>query len=325
VRTLICDIGGTNVRATVEDPSLADASIVRLQTQALGSSEALAAALHEAFPEAVQRIVFAVAGTVESGPRAWLTNAGFWLEGKAFASLLDGSSRCQSPAPSPAQMVWLNDLEAAGYGARVRPKRALRMAPRPIEAPRPRLVIAPGTGLGVALDADPVGGALGIYPTELGHMLYPFDVTSRDECAFAESLTAELGRTPLVEDVLSGAGLRASRAHRGKAPVLKHQGESHQEINHQEINHQDAARPPDATAGDIAWYTYLFARWLRDLALGFDIVLSGSIPHAHPFEPAIRHWFSLPHRMQAALDRATIWQTEEPEVVLHGAWAVANA
>jgi glucokinase len=193
---LVADIGGTNARFALarngrvgETLSLRVADHPRFE-EALGVARA-------ALPGAT-RFLCAVAGPVEPG-RAALTNAPWVIEAAALPF---------------DEVRLLNDLEAMGWSLDAADAETWRAgAP---EADAPRLVIAPGTGLGLA-----VRHAAGVTATEAGHSAFaPHD---DEEAALLAHLRARQGVVS-NEDLLCGEGLprlaAALAALRGAPPPM---------------------------------------------------------------------------------------------------------
>lgn len=197
-RALVADIGGTNARfALAEHGRPGDALTLRVADHAR-FEDALAAA-RLALPGA-RRFLCAVAGPVEPR-RAALTNGDWTIAADALPF---------------DEVVLLNDLEAMAWALPA-------LAPPELETWRggmpatdaPALVIAPGTGLGLAM-------RLGdrVVATEAGHSGFaPADAA---EAALLDHLRARQGAVS-NEDLLCGSGLprlaAALAALRGAPPA----------------------------------------------------------------------------------------------------------
>ncbi len=136
----------------------------------------------------VARCVIALAGPVGAGPVA-MTNAPWVLDPTRLSEQLGG-----------APVTLLNDLEAMAWGLDALAAEGSELLAEG-EAVRgaPRLVVAPGTGLGMAIALDGQ-----VIATEAGHSAFaPGDAT---EDALLARLRASQGAVS-NEDLLSGGGL----------------------------------------------------------------------------------------------------------------------
>lgn len=207
---LVGDIGGTNARfalwrdqqveavrvlPTVDYPRPEDA--IRAYLQDVGQSV-----------EALQAVCLACAGPV-SGDEFVFTNNHWRLSRKAF---------CQDLGLS--DLLLINDFTAMALGmTRLRDGELIEVCPGQSEVGRARLVIGPGTGLGVATLLPLDGGAWHALPGEGGHVCLPIG-TAREAALWAR-LHDKLGHVN-AEAILSGGGLlelyRTSCAVDGESP-----------------------------------------------------------------------------------------------------------
>jgi len=195
VTALVGDIGGTNARfalwrdgqiesvrvlPTIEYPRPEDA--IRAYLRGIGQSV-----------EALQAVCLACAGPV-SGDEFAFTNNHWRLSRKAF---------CQDLGLS--DLLLINDFTAMALGmTRLRDGELIEVCPGQSEAGRARLVIGPGTGLGVATLLPLEGGSWRALPGEGGHVCLPIG-TSREAALWAR-LHEKLGHVN-AEAILSGGGL----------------------------------------------------------------------------------------------------------------------
>lgn len=193
-QALVADIGGTNARFALADDNDVSASATLAVADFAGPAEAALAflALHHHPP--VNRAVFALAAPVD-GDCVRLTNAGWVFDRVALADTLE--------LPLSAVHL-LNDFEALALALpALRDDELLALGDgRAVDA-APRLVLGPGTGLGVAglLRAGRHWQAL---PGEGGHQT----LAAGDE---RESAILALARREFshvsAERLLSGSGL----------------------------------------------------------------------------------------------------------------------
>ncbi|KJH81440.1 glucokinase [Pseudomonas sp. KSR10] len=209
---LVGDIGGTNARfalwrdqqiesvrvlPTIDYPRPEDA--IRAYLRGVGQSV-----------EALQAVCLACAGPV-SGDEFVFTNNHWRLSRKAF---------CQDLGLS--DLLLINDFTAMALGmTRLGDDELITVCEGHSEPGRARLVIGPGTGLGVATLLPMPDGSWHALPGEGGHVCLP--VGSVREAALWQHLHEKLGHVN-AEAVLSGGGLlelyRASCALDGEPATL---------------------------------------------------------------------------------------------------------
>lgn len=209
---LVGDIGGTNARfalwrnqqiesvrvlPTVDYPRAEDA--IRAYLQGTGQSV-----------EALQAVCLACAGPV-SGDEFAFTNNHWRLSRKAFCEDLGLSD-----------LLLVNDFTAMALGmTRLREGELIEVCPGRSEPGAARLVIGPGTGLGVATLLPLPGGGWKALPGEGGHVCLPIG-TAREAALWAR-LHDKFGHVN-AEAILSGGGLlelyRTSCALDGELPKL---------------------------------------------------------------------------------------------------------
>jgi len=188
-RTLIADLGGTNARfAMAEDGRHGRIIALRVKDHD-GPSPAIRTALERlSHGERLDRIICAMAAPIVEGPIR-LTNAPWVLDREALRDELGID-----------QVEFLNDLEATAWSLPALAPDDLRtLHAGEVMARTPCLVVAPGTGLGMAALA--AGRAIA---TEAGHSAFaPGDAL---EDALLAHLRAHHGPVS-NEDLLSGSGL----------------------------------------------------------------------------------------------------------------------
>ncbi len=197
---LIADVGGTNARFALADETGAVRDCVKLATPAFASlAEAVDAALAQLGPRApLAAAVIAIAAPVV-GRTARMTNGSWEVDGAALASRF-GWRSCRV----------INDFAAIAHAV---PRLAADGLLVPLDTPealwrheRTRLVLGPGTGLGVAAvrETGRMGDSVLVQATEAGHV--GFAPESAQEWALAQDLAARFVRVS-VERILSGPGL----------------------------------------------------------------------------------------------------------------------
>jgi glucokinase len=190
-KDLLIDAGGTNLRfALSHDGALADVR-VRPTSDFRRLDEALAAEFPSGLPAGVKSAFIGAAAAPKDG-RAHLTNADFTIDAAALALKYSGVA-----------FQLLNDVEALAYllTDAATPSRMIRRGEAGVGGAQ--VVIAPGTGLGVAFCARHRGQPV-IHATEAGHttagmpdeeLLPLFEILMRGHSRLA------------IENLLSGPGL----------------------------------------------------------------------------------------------------------------------
>ncbi len=190
---LIADIGGTNARFALlgEDGVLGDAVTFPL---AVGSdfTAAVAERVLPSFAAKPRSAMLALAGIV-SGERTKITNGDWVIEPRALQAVA-----------GLEEVVLINDFEALALALPAFPDEALvRLGGGPLLPDAPKLVIGPGTGLGIAA-LLPVQERWLPVATEGGHM--DFGPVTPREFAIWPHVPPDDGGVK-VETVLSGPGL----------------------------------------------------------------------------------------------------------------------
>lgn len=241
---LIADFGGTTSRAALVPPGARPQHIVTVANDSVDGPEAVIARMLDGVHSPPRAAVLAFAAPV-TGEEIALTNRGWRVR------LPDLSARF---GLSPIHAV--NDFEALAFALpQLRPD---ELAPIGEEARFPhgvKLVVGPGTGLGVAA-LVPAGGGLQAIASEAGHA--SFGPAYADEEPVFHRLAG--ARAPLsAESVLSGAGLSAlhDAMHPGKLKVKP------------EMIVRQARAGDRAARATIAMFVRLLGRFAGDMALTF--------------------------------------------------------
>lgn len=198
---LLADIGGTNARFAAAEP--AGRRPVHLRSLAVADYDSFAAALDtflaglrglggwESQPRAA---CLAIAAPIGPGPIR-MTNAPWLVDRDACAAQLGLGS-----------VEVINDFVAQGYAVPALEQADLRtLHGGETVGDAARLVIGPGTGLGVCI-AVPTGAGWTVLPGEGGHVDLP--VSTEAEWALLRHFADRYGHVS-AERVLSGPGLRA--------------------------------------------------------------------------------------------------------------------
>ncbi len=138
---LIADIGGTNVRFAIQPAP--DAPLHEFDTVATGAfadfTEAVRRTVHPAAAERPRSVLMAIAGPLLAGPMK-LTNAEWVIDPTAIVRDLGLST-----------LITFNDFEALSLSLpSLRADQVMKIGGGTVNPRKPRLVLGPGTGLGVA-------------------------------------------------------------------------------------------------------------------------------------------------------------------------------
>ncbi len=190
---LVADVGGTNARFSLKATPEAELSApVHVRT---GDYAGLAEAIEAILPKLAARprsVIACGAGPIVDG-RLKLSNASWWIDGRETAQKLrlDGG-------------LLLNDFEAQALSLPVIPDAwTRRIGPALPPGAGPRLILGPGTGLGVAALIE-AGGRHTPVSSEFCHM--GFGPSNEEEWAIWPHLERAHGRIT-TESVTNGAGL----------------------------------------------------------------------------------------------------------------------
>lgn len=236
---VVGDVGGTHMRFALAERSGSDWRFARLEQQATVPrvAAALSRYLESAGTPALSGAAFCGAGPVLSDGSIRLTNIDALLEPAQLAA-----------AAAVPRALLVNDFQAVAHAIPHLPADALAGCGAGVAVPAaPRVVLGPGTGLGIAVCAPSAGG-WSVIPGEGGHAdLAPVD----DEELEAWMRLRERHGHVSIETALSGPGLERLYAAIGPGNKLKAP----------EI--ADAAWRGDAAATRVVG---LFTRWLGRVA-----------------------------------------------------------
>ncbi len=259
---VVCDVGGTNCRVALKaGPEAPVQLLARLRTadfEGLGEAVAFAAVGAGVVPRSV---VACGAGPVE-GRHLKLTNAPWVIDGPAVAARL-----------GLAQGLLLNDFEAQALSLpALRPSWVLRIGPDLATDTGARVILGPGTGLGVGALAQ-VGGRYVALASEACHI--GFGPGTAEEEEFWPHLERAHGRIT-SESVLAGVGIE--RLHRARMAAA---GQPVPPGSPAAVTAQALVDPGSAEAATVAAYWRLVGRFAGDMALTFKatggVTLSGGI------------------------------------------------
>ncbi len=261
---LVGDIGGTNARfALIEEPGAAPS---RAEHRATRDFPSLEAAIEDAMPKLAGRpksMVACAAGPVE-GRRVVLTNAHWTIDGAAVAG-----------AHGLTQGLLLNDFEAQALSLPVLEESWVKIIGDPIQHDRgARLILGPGTGLGVAalLEIDGKHFALA---SEGGHI--DFGPVGGEEAAVWQHLPMKDQGRISAETVLSGPGLVRLHHARLTARGLL----ASRTLDEKTLLERAQADRHGVEADTIRLFWRLVARYAGDLTLAFlatgGVTFSGGV------------------------------------------------
>jgi glucokinase len=262
---LLCDVGGTNVRFAVAHAPGQRAEMVGMaKTDDFTGLVDAARHVMRDQPVAPRSLIACAAGPA-LGRTLQLTNASWRIDGVAVARDL-----------GLAQGLLLNDFEAMAFA--LPSLGADDVRPIGVGAPAPghRLVLGPGTGLGVAALAE-IDGRFVAMPTEAGHM--DFGPVGDEEERLWPHIERFHGRVT-AETVISGPGLERLYGAR-----LAASGRARQRLTAAEITLAGLRQHAADEAGDARETLRLFwklaARFAGDMAIAFmargGVTLAGGV------------------------------------------------
>lgn len=259
----VCDVGGTNCRISVQDgPS---APLRPLSHLLVGDYPGLGDAIQASIEREGLRlgsVIACGAGPVE-GRRLKLTNAPWVLDGPEIAKQLDLGGG-----------LLLNDFEAQALSLpALRPEWLKVIGPDIQPEGETRVILGPGTGLGVAALIEAEGRFVPL-SSEGGHM--GFGPETDEDVAIWPHLEKVQGRVT-GESVLAGAGL--VRLHRARLAVAG--APSAPRITAADITGAALETPEGPEADTVRHYWRLVARFAGDIAITFKatggVTLAGGI------------------------------------------------
>lgn len=259
---LVCDIGGTNARfGLIETPGGALSIIARLRTNDFdGLAEAILEAVKD-LPNKPKSVIACGAGPVD-GLTLKLTNAKWLMDGKQIAAKL-----------GLTQGLLLNDFEAQALSLPAIQKDWLHViGPDIANGGGPRLILGPGTGLGIGALVE-TGGRHVPISSEACHI--DFGPVGAEEEAFWPHLERVFGRVT-TESVMNGAGLIRINNARAAAQSLPHPQQDGPAITTAALADSNGFE-----AQTVAAYWRIIARFAGDMAITFaatgGVTLAGGI------------------------------------------------
>ena len=191
---LLADIGGTNARFGVRDGRGRIRFLMSVPTKEIKSLACTLKRLCEGSPQHLSGIALGAAGPVRNG-RVTLTNAAVSIAAKDVAALT-GIER----------VLLVNDLAAVGRAIPHVRKHELRSVVSGVPTPHaPKVIVAPGTGLGHAVLVPGKFRSWNAVAGEGGHCRFPISVLSEES-----ALQGLHSLHPSTwEELLSGRGLVA--------------------------------------------------------------------------------------------------------------------
>lgn len=309
---VLCDIGGTNTRvAAVRIPGGSMEMLRRIRTDDFPTFELALADLCGKVGIAPKSLVLCGAGPVV-GKHLTLTNAGWSLDGEALKRHF-----------GLAQCLLLNDFEAQALALPVIDEtHAVVIGPDLPTDSGPRLILGPGTGLGVAALLQ-TGGKFVAVPTEAGHV--GFGPANAAEEAVWLHLERAHGRHT-AESVLSGPGLGRLHQARIAALGLVSTAKTAAEITQAAL--ADTAGPESDT---VRLFWRLVGRFAGDMAITFGatggVTLAGGIlPRIRSLADAgsFRAEFTAKQPVEELARRIPTRLLVEADAVLSGMAAIAR-
>jgi len=259
---LVCDIGGTNARFALKETAPAKLSApVHVRT---GDYPGLAEAIAAVAPKLSAKpasVIACGAGPIVDG-KLQLSNADWLIDGPEVAGKLGLKGG-----------LLLNDFEAQALSLPVIPEEWTKpIGPGRFGAPGPKVILGPGTGLGVAALIEASGKHTPV-PSEFCHM--SCGPASEEEAAIWPHLERAHGRVT-TESLICGAGL--ARAHRARLLAL---GQAAGALDPAQVTDSALADPGGEAAKSVRLYWRLVARLAGDAALAFvargGVTLSGGV------------------------------------------------
>lgn len=309
---LVTDVGGTNARFGLKATPQSPLEIVaHLKTHEYAGLAAALATVMQTLPHKVRSVIACGAGPVQ-GRHLQLTNAPWLMDGVKIAQ----DAKLE-------QGLLLNDFEAQALALPAIPDAWTRTIGPQGQAQGPRLILGPGTGLGIAALLDMDGRFVPV-SSEACHM--GFGPGAADEEALWPHLERVHGRIT-TESVMSGAGLvRLHKAHR-----IAH-GQSAGEVDAAAIVGRALGDAASFEADTIRLYWRIIARFAGDMAVVFmatgGVTLAGGIlPRIVSLldESEFRRCFENKAPVDALARRCATRLIMEPDAVLAGMAAIACA
>ncbi len=259
---LVCDIGGTNARfALKRTPEAALSKSVHVRTGDYPGLAQAIAAVRSKLAAAPASVIACGAGPIVEG-KLKLSNADWHIDGHEVAAKLGLKGG-----------LLLNDFEAQALSLPVIPEEWTRaIGPGRFGASGPKVILGPGTGLGVAALIEASGKHTPV-PSEFCHM--SCGPASDAELAIWPHLERAHGRVT-TESVICGAGL--ARIHRAR---LLAQGQAAPALDPAQVTDAALADPAGPAGDSVRFYWRLVARLAGDAAIAFvargGVTLSGGV------------------------------------------------
>ena len=308
---IVCDIGGTNVRIARQNAP--DAALSAPKYLKTGDFSGLADAVLAAEGGRLEaRSVIACGAGPVVGRTLQLTNAPWLIDGPKVANRL-----------GLGQGLLLNDFEAQALSLpAIRPEWTLAIGPALPHGNGPRVILGPGTGLGIGALIE-VGGRYVPLASEASHL--DFGPQDPDEWLVFPHLEKAHGRIS-TESVMSGPGL--ARLHRARfaarrlpAPVCD--GAS--------VGAGAIADPHGEEAETVRLFWRQIARFAGDMAITYlatgGVTLAGGIlPQLTGLLDAtqFRAAFEAKAPIEALARRIPVRLVTAPDAVLAGMAAIAR-
>lgn len=241
---LFADVGGTNVRVCRWQGDAGAGPIARSPADAFDTLDEALRALAGAQAPLPDHCALAVAAPVHDAPVP-MTNRGWVLDAAALRRALGLQA-----------LRVVNDFVAAAAGIAALDAAATQAVRAGVPRPGSRLLLGPGTGLGVAAVLDAGGSAERIVASEGGHMGfgYPEDALA----PLLAAIRAQWGRLSW-ERLLSGDGL--ARLHAWQAGLAA-------PVEARQVSERAAAGEPAARRA-VQWFCRLLGACAGDLCLAF--------------------------------------------------------
>lgn len=309
---LVSDVGGTNARfGLVEHREGPLTIIARLRTDDFDSLADAALDATKALKQKPKSLIACGAGPVD-GLKLKLTNAKWLIDGNREAVQLGLTSG-----------LLLNDFEAQALTLpAIKPDWLHVIGPEIQPGPGPRLILGPGTGLGIGALIETEGRHVPV-SSEACHI--DFGPVGAEEEAFWPHLERVFGRVT-TESVMNGAGL--VRIHKARASALNMPFTSQDGPS---ITAAALADHGSFEAQTIAAYWRIVARFAGDMAITF--AATGGVTLAGGILPRIvslldpkqfRSAFENKAPVAALAQRVSTALLINPDAVLHGMAAIGN-
>ena len=309
---MVCDIGGTNTRiGLTETPGRDPILLAKVKTEEFsGLGECIEQVLRDTHAPRPRSLMACGAGPVADRCLK-LTNAKWTIDGRLLAYRLGLS-----------QGLLLNDFEAQALALPCHRQGWVHLIDSPYTPGLgPRLVLGPGTGLGVAVLISEEGRHLAL-ASEAAHT--DFGPVSPEDGEVWPEIEKVHGRVT-AEAVLSGPGL--ARLHRARMRLA---GQGETSLGPAEIVARALAQPSGPESESVRHFWRLLGRFAGDMALTFltrgGVFLSGGIiPRIVPvLDPsAFRKAFGNKAPMDQIVSRIPVGIIMAPEAVLVGMAAIA--